>query len=650
MGKNIVLLSDGTGNSAADLHKTNVWRVYRALSTDNQLYEYDDGVGTSSFRPLALLSGAVGLGLARNVRHLYAFLSRNYNSADQDKVFAFGFSRGAYTIRMLIGLVRNQGLVDSGLSEESFQREILRRWTAYRKQRFRRLGRAVVPQTLLEDVRERGRVPNFEFVGLWDTVGAYGLPVEELQHIIDFYVYPFSFRDRRLSGIVKCAYHALSLDDERRTFHPILWDERRAEDRERIWQVWFPGAHANIGGGYPKDGLSHVSLDWMVRKASQLGLKFLEDHLREIRNQADAHDDLYNSRVGFGAYYRYSPRPVSRLCDDESNDLKIDRPKVHESVFERIRGGHVAYGPVGVPLVYDLVSRDGEIIPGPVATREIENTDVKTAPDEGDCERADGLVLVLSDTGRTVAYEALPADSTADTLNTERIEHVDLSHGSPYLEDADQARARATRMEAVWNVIWWRRIVYYLSVSVSLYLVVLPWTEKYLSTNGSLPDQTAWLSRYLGPILQAAAYLVPDWIGKMWFPPFAGEPVLFLVGGACLAITVLVGSSLEDTIRARAGDIWHAQASWGNDVPAWARDPKSTWLYQLRSDPNVVRIYRYIGLHVLPTMVLALVAIALVALARRYPDYVQVYGVLLLLAISLVIWISRGRYKKSSHQ
>lgn len=165
MGKNIVLLSDGTGNSAANLHKTNVWRVYRALSTDNQLYEYDDGVGTSSLRPLALLSGAVGLGLARNVRHLYAFLSRNYSSADDDKVFAFGFSRGAFTIRMLIGLVRNQGLVNSGLPEESFQREVLDRWTAFRKSRFRRFGLEVDEQRSQNEVKAKGRIPSFEFVG-----------------------------------------------------------------------------------------------------------------------------------------------------------------------------------------------------------------------------------------------------------------------------------------------------------------------------------------------------------------------------------------------------------------------------------------------------------------------------------------------------
>ena len=315
MSTNIILLSDGTGNSAAKLHKTNVWRVYRALdlSTADQLAEYDDGVGTSSLRPLTLIGGGFGVGLARNVRHLYAFLSRNYRGSGE-KVFAFGFSRGAYTIRMVIGLVRNQGLVDPELPEQPFQREVLRRWDAFRRERFRIiLRRKPSPQTALREVEKQGLVPEFEFVGLWDTVGAYGLPIDEIQHAIDLYIYPFSFSDRHLSSIVKCAYHALSLDDERRTFHPILWDESDPGERKRIQQVWFPGVHSNVGGGYPKDGLAYVSLEWMVTKAKKLGLRFLDAHLTEIKQQADAHDQLYNSRAGLGGYYRYAPRPVTTL-------------------------------------------------------------------------------------------------------------------------------------------------------------------------------------------------------------------------------------------------------------------------------------------------------------------------------------------------
>src|SRR6202047_441684 len=111
MSRNIVLLSDGTGNSAAKVWRTNVRRTFEALdlSGNDQIAIYDDGVGTSSFKPLAILGGAFGYGLKRNVLNLYKFLCRNYQDGDQ--IYAFGFSRGAFTIRIVVGLVLNQGLV-----------------------------------------------------------------------------------------------------------------------------------------------------------------------------------------------------------------------------------------------------------------------------------------------------------------------------------------------------------------------------------------------------------------------------------------------------------------------------------------------------------------------------------------------------------
>src|SRR5450432_2889341 len=106
--RNIVLLSDGTGNSAGKLFKTNVWRMYQALdlSSPGQLAHYDDGVGTSSFKPLAIVGGAFGWGLKRNLIDLYISLCRNY--VDGDQIYGFGFSRGAFTIRVLIKFVLEQ--------------------------------------------------------------------------------------------------------------------------------------------------------------------------------------------------------------------------------------------------------------------------------------------------------------------------------------------------------------------------------------------------------------------------------------------------------------------------------------------------------------------------------------------------------------
>src|ERR1700758_3343719 len=112
--RRIVVLSDGTGNSAAAVWRTNVWRTFDALdlSGNDQVAFYDDGVGTSSFKPLAILGGAFGYGLKRNVIDIYKFICRNFQS-DEDEIYGFGFSRGAFTIRVVVGLVLDQGLVQA---------------------------------------------------------------------------------------------------------------------------------------------------------------------------------------------------------------------------------------------------------------------------------------------------------------------------------------------------------------------------------------------------------------------------------------------------------------------------------------------------------------------------------------------------------
>src|SRR5262249_19274547 len=136
LGTRIVLLSDGTGNSASKVWRTNVWRVFESLelATTGQVAFYDDGVGTSSFKPLAILVGAFGWGLKCNVRGLYKFLCRNYRSND-DEIFAFGFSRGAFTIRVLVGLVADQGLVTYA-TEEELDRKAKAAYRAYRAKHF----------------------------------------------------------------------------------------------------------------------------------------------------------------------------------------------------------------------------------------------------------------------------------------------------------------------------------------------------------------------------------------------------------------------------------------------------------------------------------------------------------------------------------
>ena len=131
----IVLFSDGTGNSSSSAQKTNVWRTYQALDRrpgSGQLAFYDNGVGTSSFRPLAILGLAFGIGLARNVKQIYRFVCQTYREGDE--IYGFGFSRGAFTMRVVAALICNQGIINIDKVED--ERE-LDRWVATAYHRFR---------------------------------------------------------------------------------------------------------------------------------------------------------------------------------------------------------------------------------------------------------------------------------------------------------------------------------------------------------------------------------------------------------------------------------------------------------------------------------------------------------------------------------
>lgn len=376
MGKNIVLLSDGTGNSAGKLHKTNVWRTYKAIkqqtinitNSDNatkrngvkQIAFYDDGVGTSSIKSLRLLGGAFGFGLKLNVIELYTFLSHNYQPGDQ--IYCFGFSRGAFTIRVLVALVASQGLAQ-GDNPTELRKNAKKNFTAYKRKTKSKPIRLMTKH--LEKLKEIFRKPakpsnldniQFQFVGVWDTVDAYGAPFDELKAINKFLF--LHFPDRILSESVTKACQALSIDDERQTFHPLLWNENdKDKETNRIEQVWFSGMHSNIGGGYPDDNLAYVPLVWMLLKAKGHGLEFDSNILKEYERKANDHGTMYNSRSGLGIFYRYAPRKIEELA----NNHKVGTVKVHISVIERIKRNYTDYAPVALPTKYEVVDNKGQI-------------------------------------------------------------------------------------------------------------------------------------------------------------------------------------------------------------------------------------------------------------------------------------------------
>ena len=152
--KKIVLFSDGTGNSSAKAEKTNVWRMFVALDQADarQVARYDNGVGSSTNKYIAAITGAFGWGLKRNVIDLYKFVCRNYQSGDQ--IYGFGFSRGAFTIRVLAGLICREGLV-TFRSEEELQRNAAAAYRNFRSEAFPSWSPIVILLRRLRDLALR---------------------------------------------------------------------------------------------------------------------------------------------------------------------------------------------------------------------------------------------------------------------------------------------------------------------------------------------------------------------------------------------------------------------------------------------------------------------------------------------------------------
>ncbi len=214
MGKNIVIFSDGTGQEGGVGRNSNVYNLFNMIEdrTDHQVSFYDRGIGTG-WRKISAASGA---GISRNVEEAYQFLSETFAAGDQ--LYLFGFSRGAATVRTLSAFLHLFGILPRS-RPELFRRA----WKIYK------LGRGEKRQRLAEDfvLRNHTMWTSVRFLGVWDTVAALGLPFKPAATVLDWI--PFfrhRFHDLRLADSVDYGRHALAIDDERRTFHPQLWDER----------------------------------------------------------------------------------------------------------------------------------------------------------------------------------------------------------------------------------------------------------------------------------------------------------------------------------------------------------------------------------------------------------------------------------------
>jgi uncharacterized protein (DUF2235 family) len=364
MPKNIVICCDGTDNEIAS-DSTNVLRLFRMLErNERQIAYYDAGVGTlvdpaaiSTFRKQLSkrLDAAMGLRVRENAIAAYRFLSQTYEP--DDRLFFFGFSRGAYTARAVAGMIHFLGLIHP---EHDNLAELA--WGIYANE----ANAHVVSQRFAGGNRFNrcfgiAAKPKIHFMGVWDTVSSFGF-------FLDFRRLPFTANNPSIVYI----RHALAIDERRACFAANLFgqtdrtDKKDDNDQEYTKQVWFAGVHADVGGGYPEKEatLAKVPLTWMLREAETQGLLINDGqrtYLMDSKDKppADVCGPIHESLKGFWRVIEWIPR---RSFDSVSTSMRwrfphfgrrrtiAENSRVHASVLSRMN--QIGYAPLNLPKAF----------------------------------------------------------------------------------------------------------------------------------------------------------------------------------------------------------------------------------------------------------------------------------------------------------
>lgn len=284
------------------MNNTNVVDMYAPIIRNaDQMAYYDPGVGTFSFigrtlgKKLGIIMGqAFGYGLQANIEDAYEYLMNRYQPGD--KLFLFGFSRGAFTVRALAGMLHKVGLLQKGSKN----------LIPYATNIYNTRGDDEIAAGFKATYSHEC---NPYFIGVWDTVASLGLILGK------------KFFDAKLNPEVANAYHAMSIDEKRKKFPVSLWDESHKAPNQTVEQVWFSGVHSDVGGSYEQRGLSNITLIWMLQSAESHGLQLKEGWKEQIH--PNHLDELHNSRSGLWKIWRPAIREIP------------EGAKIHKSVLMR---------------------------------------------------------------------------------------------------------------------------------------------------------------------------------------------------------------------------------------------------------------------------------------------------------------------------
>lgn len=340
-----VVIIDGTLSRLDDGNETNAGLLYKLLSErgprKEQSLHYDRGVQGEGLRDL--ITVAAGLGINQSIRRSYAAIASRYSPGD--KIMLFGYSRGAYAVRSLAGLIARVGLLTRS---NATQRRVHRAFRYYEATKQSESARAFRDQYCHSDVP-------IEVLGVWDTVRALGLPYPILNRLAPMAT---EFHNHHLSPGTKNGFHALALDENRSSYDALPW-EVEPDWAGHVEQAWFVGGHPDVGGhvvDFPKArGLGNISLAWMLERAERCGL-ILPDGWREEFPQ-NALAPMHGPYRGSARFFiARAPRVVGR-CSSEY---------IHPTVAKRMEE-IPGYNP---RAIRDLTVRQTEMErPAPAAPR-----------------------------------------------------------------------------------------------------------------------------------------------------------------------------------------------------------------------------------------------------------------------------------------
>ncbi|NNE82635.1 MAG: DUF2235 domain-containing protein [Alphaproteobacteria bacterium] len=337
--KRLIVCCDGTWNSPEQETNgipapTNVFKIYNAVAEPDdgikQLKYYHPGLGSEGGIFESVVDGALGKSIGRHIKSAYHWLGQNFEK--DDEIYLFGFSRGAFTARSIGGLL-GRGLLDlRGLDPKEAWLRVDKAYAAYQ-----RPGSKLTNRKWCKDnwtfFHGKRRTP-VRFVGVWETVGALGVPDDlELLNLLDNRK-KWEFHNTSLGTHMKTARHAMAIDEIRSSFSITRW--ANAKGHPDVREKWFPGVHTDVGGGYPESDLSDGALKWIIEESEAVGLEFRKGIENELApNPLGVSHDSYK---GFFSKLRSRPRNIPAMGQGNENDF-------HDSAIERQRASPISYPP-----------------------------------------------------------------------------------------------------------------------------------------------------------------------------------------------------------------------------------------------------------------------------------------------------------------